>query len=162
MALHLDNKICKTIDHLLFNFVWRNRTRYIKKRVVMNPHENGGLHFLDLNTLNCTFKVNWMKQFLKCPTSIWNYMPTYIILQLSVLNFLSLCHYNIEKLRVMSLARQHSVSLACTRPLSFSRSLDFCPLWRLITTQSQSHKHTSILKIITDIMRSSRCNLFNT
>ncbi len=39
LALHLEKKICKMLDNLLFNFVWRNHTHYIKKTVVMNTYE---------------------------------------------------------------------------------------------------------------------------
>lgn len=33
LVLHLENKISKMIDNLLFKFVWRYRTHYIKKTV---------------------------------------------------------------------------------------------------------------------------------
>ncbi len=45
----------------LFNFLWKNKTHYIKKSVNMNTTENGGLDFLDFTTLNYTFKINWIK-----------------------------------------------------------------------------------------------------
>ena len=36
LSLYLDSKISKEIDQMLFNFLWRNRTHYITKTVVMN------------------------------------------------------------------------------------------------------------------------------
>ena len=70
LSLHLDSKICKDIDRMLFNFIWKNRTCIVlyQKSVVMNIYESGGLNFLDFNTLNNTFKINWAKNFLKNPT----------------------------------------------------------------------------------------------
>ncbi len=68
--------------------------------------------FLDFNILNYTFKINWMKRFLKCPSSIWNYIPNYIFSQLGGLHFLSLCNYNIEKLPVKLSAFHKQMLLA--------------------------------------------------
>jgi hypothetical protein len=33
---HLDNKMGKSVDQMLFNIIRKNRTRYIRKSVVMN------------------------------------------------------------------------------------------------------------------------------
>lgn len=35
LSLHIDNKICKTIDQMLFNFIWKNRTHYISIKNVL-------------------------------------------------------------------------------------------------------------------------------
>lgn len=66
----------------------------------MNSYENGGFNFLDFSTLNNTFKINWIKQFIRNPTSIWNFIPNYIFSKVGGLNFLLLCTYNIEKLPI--------------------------------------------------------------
>ncbi|XDV39802.1 hypothetical protein PO909_008989 [Leuciscus waleckii] len=72
---YLSIKNLKEINTLIFNFIWKNKHHYIKKSVVMNNYESGGLNFLDFNTLNNTFKMNWAKHFLKNPVSIWNFIP---------------------------------------------------------------------------------------
>ena len=41
----------------------------------MNSYDNGDLNFLDFYTLNNTFKTNWLEQFIKNPSSIWNFTP---------------------------------------------------------------------------------------
>ncbi len=51
---------------------------YVKKSVIMNTYEYGGLNFLDFSSLNNTFKVNWISQFLCNPSSIWNFIPNYL------------------------------------------------------------------------------------
>ncbi len=53
MALHLDKKL-KEIDKILINFIWKNKIHNIKKTVIMNSYENGGLNVLDFATLNNT------------------------------------------------------------------------------------------------------------
>lgn len=83
---------------MLFNFVWKNKTHYIKKSVIMNTYDKGGLNFLDFQTLNSTFKINWLKQFIKNPSSIWNFIPNFIFSKVGGLHFLLLCNYKIEKI----------------------------------------------------------------
>uniref|UniRef100_A0A3B3HE69 Reverse transcriptase domain-containing protein n=1 Tax=Oryzias latipes TaxID=8090 RepID=A0A3B3HE69_ORYLA len=98
ICLHLDNNICKEIDRTLLNFIWKNRTHYIRKSVFMNDYESGGLNFLDFNSLNNTFKINWAKILLKNPTSIWNIIPFQIFSRFGGFTFILNCHYNVEKL----------------------------------------------------------------
>ena len=64
ISLFVNKKIGNTIDKLLFDFIWKNKTHYIKKSVVMNTYDSGGLNFLGFTTLDNTFKINWIKQFL--------------------------------------------------------------------------------------------------
>ena len=60
----------------------------------------GGLNFLDFTTLNYTFKINWIKHYFKCPTSLWNFIPHYVFSSVGGLNFLLLCSYNIDKIPI--------------------------------------------------------------
>ncbi len=62
-SLALDSKTIKKIDQMLFNFLWKNRTHYIRKSVVINTRKNGGLDFLDFGSLHNVFKINWLKSF---------------------------------------------------------------------------------------------------
>uniref|UniRef100_A0A3P9K5U2 IQ motif and ubiquitin domain containing n=1 Tax=Oryzias latipes TaxID=8090 RepID=A0A3P9K5U2_ORYLA len=85
---------------MLLNFIWKNRIHYLKKSVLMNSYEKGGLNFLDFTTLNNTFKINWIKSYLKNPLSIWNIFPHHMFAKVGGLHFLLLCHYNIDKIPV--------------------------------------------------------------
>uniref|UniRef100_A0A669D202 Reverse transcriptase domain-containing protein n=1 Tax=Oreochromis niloticus TaxID=8128 RepID=A0A669D202_ORENI len=114
LSLHLDKKISKDIDRMLFNFIWKNRTHYIRKTVVMNKYESGGLNVLDFSTLNNTFKINWAKHFLKNPTSIWNFIPYHVFSRFGGFNFILNCNYNVEKLPVKLSSFHKQVLLAWT------------------------------------------------
>ena len=63
LSLLVDSKICKDIDRMLLNFIWKNRTHYYRKSVVMNTYEFGGQNFLDFTTLIKTFKIKWARIF---------------------------------------------------------------------------------------------------
>lgn len=112
LALHIDNKLLKEIDNIIFNFLWKNRTHYLKKTVVMNSYENGGLNVLDFCTLNNMFKLNWLKQFFMNPSSIWNVIPQHHISQMGGLGFFLVCNYNIDKIPVKLSAFHRQTFLA--------------------------------------------------
>lgn len=99
LALELDNNASKEIDRMLFNFLWKNKSHHIKKPVMMNPYERGGLNCLDFATLNRDFKINWIRQFLRNP-SIRNMVPHHVLYNFGGLNFLPMCNYNIDKIPV--------------------------------------------------------------
>ncbi|KAI2655875.1 ATPase expression protein 3 [Labeo rohita] len=84
----------------MLNFLWKNRVHYIRKSVILNSYKNGGLDYLDFSILNNTFKINWLKYFLKNPSSVWNIVSSTVFDQLGGLSFLLMCDYKIEKLPV--------------------------------------------------------------
>lgn len=95
--LAADKQLCDAIDKVLFNFIWKNKTHYVKKSVIMNTYDSGGLNFLGFTTLNDIFKINWIKQFLHNPTSIWNFIPKHTFSAIGGLQYALLCDYKIEK-----------------------------------------------------------------
>lgn len=99
-SLDVDCGVLKRTDDMLFNFVWKNKTHYVKKSEIMNTNQCGGLNFLNFTTLSNTFKINWLRQFINNPTSLWNFIPNYIFSKISGLNFLLLCNYNISKIPI--------------------------------------------------------------
>lgn len=56
-----------------------------------------GFHFLDLSTLNNTFKISWIKRFIRTPKLIWNLIQNSGFCKLGDLNFLLPCSSIIEK-----------------------------------------------------------------
>jgi len=54
----------KKLIEWFFDFTWKNWTHYIKKSFVIHNSESGGFNFLDFNSLNNTFKINWATHFL--------------------------------------------------------------------------------------------------
>uniref|UniRef100_I3KX85 Reverse transcriptase domain-containing protein n=1 Tax=Oreochromis niloticus TaxID=8128 RepID=I3KX85_ORENI len=64
-SLHVDNTTCKSINKLLYSFLWKNKTHYLRKSVALNSYDKGGINFIDFGALNNTFKINWIKVFKK-------------------------------------------------------------------------------------------------
>lgn len=137
-GISIDNKSIKDIDLLLFKFLWK-KTHYIKINQSSWTYENGGFNFLDFNTLNNTFKINWIKQFLKNPNSLWNFIPNYIFSKTGGFKFLLMCNYNIEKIPIR-LSNFHKQALLCMvcdiQAQFFSALLFYMEQWRY-TLQKQ-------------------------
>lgn len=100
LSLSVDTAILKKIDTMLLNFVWKNKTHFVRKSVLMNTIDKGGLNFLDFTILNNTFKINWIKNFINKPTSIWNLIPSVIFSKLGGLKFILTCNYSIMKIPI--------------------------------------------------------------
>ena len=90
-------KNSQDIDKMLYNFIWRNKNHYIKKISNNELIYKFGLNLLDFHTLSNTYKINWLKQFIKNPSSTWNFTPNFIFSKLGGLNFLLFCNYSVEK-----------------------------------------------------------------
>ncbi len=66
------------LDQIFFYLYLEKKKHYLKKEVIYNPKEKGGFEVLDYNTLNDTFKIKWLVEFMKNRESHWNVFPNYI------------------------------------------------------------------------------------
>lgn len=62
LVLNVNAPTCEIIDQMLYKFVWKNKTHYMKDKVLVNSIDSGGLNFLDFTTINYTFKIIWTKK----------------------------------------------------------------------------------------------------
>lgn len=127
-SLSVNNSICKSVDRMLSNFLWKNKTHYMRKSVVLNEYDKGGLNFIDFSSLNNTFKIKWIKQCLKNPTSICNFISHHVFSHLGGLKFTLLCNYNIQKILKLSNFHQQ-VLLAWALIYKHNFSPQRCYIW---------------------------------
>ncbi len=69
LSLYVDSNMCSKIDKMLFKFIWRGKTEYVKRKTIIR-HVSGGVNALDFGTVNNVFKMNWIKRCLcenNCP-----------------------------------------------------------------------------------------------
>ncbi len=128
-SLFVDKSTCKTINDVLINFLWKNKTHYIRKSVILNSYNKGGLNFINFDSLNNTFKINWLKQYLSKPTSIWNTFPQLIFSQFGGLPFLLMCNYDISKLPIKLSNFHRQALLAWTLIYKHNFSPQRCFIW---------------------------------
>lgn len=100
LSLEMPNNISKKLDKILFNFIWKHKNHYLKRDILCNTKENGGLEVLSFEMLNNSFKIKWLLNLLKEKDTIWNTFPKHVFNLMGGLKFLLKCDYKIEKLPV--------------------------------------------------------------
>ncbi len=98
------------MDKSLFDFIWKRKPHYLRKEILCNSKDNGGLEVLNYDTLNNVFKMNWITQYLKKKDNMWNTFPNFLFKSVGGLEFLLKCNYCIDKIPV-KLARFHKQAL---------------------------------------------------
>lgn len=93
-------QISKSLNSHMYNFIWRNKPHYLRKDILLNSKQNGGLEVLDYEYLNYSFKVNWFIKLLRNKDSIWRIFPNFIFKEVGGIEFLLKCNYSIDKLPI--------------------------------------------------------------
>ena len=52
------------INDIFYSFLWNNKGDKIKRTVLINKYENGGLKMVDLSSLNKSLKTTWIQKYL--------------------------------------------------------------------------------------------------
>ena len=56
--------VIKEINCLLYDFLWDSKGDKIKRTEMINEYNKGGLKMIDLQSLNESVKIKWMKGYL--------------------------------------------------------------------------------------------------
>lgn len=59
-----DEKFLLEVNKLFYNFLWDGKTDKIKRTVVSQTHEAGGLKMIDIKSFLSALKINWLKRIL--------------------------------------------------------------------------------------------------
>lgn len=82
------------------NHIWNRKTHYIRKGTLVKGYEEGGLKAIDIDCINGTIKMNWLRALLKNENSLWFHIPKYSFDQLGGIHFLRRCDFDLNKLPV--------------------------------------------------------------
>ena len=63
-VLYTPDHIIKEIENLFFDFIWPKKKHHVKKKVLIQSIENGGLKMPDINAMIKAMKLMWIKRFL--------------------------------------------------------------------------------------------------
>ena len=66
----------KRIDKLVYAFLW-NGSEKIKRKVMVNSREEGGLGVPDIESICNTAMIKWVYRYLHAEDSKWKAMVTY-------------------------------------------------------------------------------------
>ena len=73
-VLPLPDDIVKNVNKILFNFIW-GKTEKIKRKVLINDLEKGGLAMIDTLSHFMALKASWLPRIIKHENEIWTKIP---------------------------------------------------------------------------------------
>ena len=56
-------KVRHEVKNLLYNFLWSGKGDKVKRTIMLNDYERGGLKMLDLKTFNKALIVSWLQKY---------------------------------------------------------------------------------------------------
>uniref|UniRef100_A0A3Q2ZDV5 Reverse transcriptase domain-containing protein n=1 Tax=Kryptolebias marmoratus TaxID=37003 RepID=A0A3Q2ZDV5_KRYMA len=99
-TLGIPNSAIKSINRMNFDFIWKQKTHYIRKGNLIKQFEDGGLQAIEFDSMNGTLKINWLRSFLTNQNALWFHIPSKIFSNLGGVNFLLRCDFDVKNLPV--------------------------------------------------------------
>ena len=75
--ISIPDNIIKTINKILFDFLWNSKTLKSRKTTIISPIHNKRLAMVDNETVHQTAKIAWKQQLLSLNNPKWK--KTYVI-----------------------------------------------------------------------------------
>ena len=63
-VLYTPPEVIKEIDQIFFDFIWPNKKHHVKKKVLIQSIEDGGLKMPDIETTIKAIKLTWIKRLI--------------------------------------------------------------------------------------------------
>ncbi len=106
----MPKNIVKDLDKILYDFIWKRKTHYVRKYILNNSKELGGLEVLNCTDLNEVFKIKWIIEYIKNKDIVWHIFPNFIFNSLGGMHFLLKCNFSVDKIPI-KLASFHKQAL---------------------------------------------------
>ena len=81
----------KEVKKVMFNFIWNNKVERIKRSVLCNSYDSGGLNMIDLDSFVKGLKCAWVKRYLNDQPGDWKLFFDYHLHKFGK-NFLFRCN----------------------------------------------------------------------
>uniref|UniRef100_A0A3B3H8X0 Uncharacterized protein n=1 Tax=Oryzias latipes TaxID=8090 RepID=A0A3B3H8X0_ORYLA len=121
---HFPKSAIKDINQINFKFIWKYKTHYIRKSVMLTDYEEEGLKTIDVECLDGTIKINWLRSFLKNEKGFWYQFPSKILrdarLSLGFFGKILLQHIYVTHTLFSTSFRSSYNIISLTQPLSNS------------------------------------------
>jgi hypothetical protein len=72
------DSVIKTINSMLFKFLWNNKRDKIKRTTIIGNKMEGGIEMPDFNFFSRTMKLKWIKYLTNTVNANWKIIPTTI------------------------------------------------------------------------------------
>ena len=92
--IQVPDSIADTLKKKLFNFIWKKKKDKIKRTVLYQDLENGGLRMTDVDLMFKALRLAWIPRLLNAGDKNWCSVPNYYFRKQGGLNFLLKCNYD--------------------------------------------------------------------
>ena len=69
----------KEVENILYDFLWNGKTHKVKKSVIIQDFKAGGHNMADIQSMNITQKLKWIKLYLNGHNCLWTGLMEAII-----------------------------------------------------------------------------------
>ena len=90
--------VTKAVEAELFSFLWKNKKDKIKRTVMYQPFEEGGLNFVNFSKVVKSLRLAWISRLLSSTTDSWKAIPNHYFDAYGGLSFLLKCNYNVASI----------------------------------------------------------------
>ena len=92
--IEVPDTIADTLKRKLFNFIWKKKKDKIKRTVLYQDLEEGGLRMTDVDLMFKALRLAWIPRLLNAGDKNWCSVPNHYFRKKGGLNFLLKCNYN--------------------------------------------------------------------
>ena len=71
--------VIKTIDSLIYSFLWSGKKEKIKRLTLIGNKLKGGIEMCDTNSFFISLKINWIKKLTDNQQANWKVIPEYFL-----------------------------------------------------------------------------------
>ena len=86
--LSVPNAVIKIVQTELFSFLWKNKKDKIKRAVIYQPLAEGGLNFINFDTMVKSLRLAWLSRLLGDNDDSGKVIPNYYLSEYGGLQFL--------------------------------------------------------------------------
>ena len=92
--IEVPEEIAGTLKKKLFNFIWKKKKDKIKRAVLYQDLEKGGLRMTDAYLMLKALRLSWIPRHLNAGEKNWCSVPNHYFRKQGGLNFLLKCNYD--------------------------------------------------------------------
>ena len=92
--IEVPDTIADTLKRKLFNFIWKKKKDKIKRTVLYQDLEEGGLRMTDVDLMFKALRLAWIPRLLNAGDKNWCSVPNHYFRKKGGLNFLLKCNYD--------------------------------------------------------------------
>ena len=96
--LTVPSSVTKAVEAELFSFLWKSKKDKIKRTVMYQPFEEGGLNFVNFSKVVKSLRLAWISRLLSSTTDSWKVIPNHYFDAYGGLSFLLKCNYNVASI----------------------------------------------------------------